>query len=367
MIRIIVSGGGTAGHINPAIAIVQKLEHLLGKENVEALFVGALGKMEMDIIPKQGYNVIGLPVRGFVRSLSVKNIKTAIDMLKAIKMARGVIDDFKPHIIIGFGGYASVPMLYGARRRDILCYIWEGNSFAGAANRLTSRYAKKAFISYESTAQFFPTPECIVSGNPINSRFFTLKRKSEEALAFFGVKPGQKVLFITGGSLGARKLNNAVLNYLDDIKSREDIFLIWQTGRYYYKEMMERVGEGCDNIWMGDYISHMEHAYSAADLVVCRSGASTVTEVASGALAVLFVPSSGVTDDHQTKNAAELVASGAAELLTDATCESELIPKAFELLGDDEKLELMRRKIVDFAKIDAAEIIVKEILKDAKY
>ncbi len=366
MLKIIVSGGGTAGHINPAISVVKALEQELGRDNVEALFVGAEGKMEMSLVPKSGYNIVGLPVRGFIRSLSFKNINIAYNMVRAIFKAKKIIKEFKPDVVMGFGGYASVPVLYASRKVKVLRYVWEGNSFAGAANHMVGKWAKKAFVSYDSTARFFPLSTVVVSGNPISSRFLSLKAKSEEALSAFGVSPHQKVVFVTGGSLGARKLNDSVVAYIDVLKERKDIFIIWQTGSYYFEEMKNVVGECPDNIWIGSYISNMEHAYSAADLVVCRSGASTVTEVASGGLAVVFVPSSSVTDDHQTKNAAELVASGAALKLTDAECVERLVPYALELLKDGQKLAEMRANIVNFIKTDAAKVIAKEILRDVE-
>ena len=365
-LKIIASGGGTAGHINPAISVVKALEEELGKENVEVLFVGATGKMEMKLVVKHGYNIVGLPVQGFIRSLSLKNIRVAFNMMMAIIKAKKIIKSFKPDVVFGFGGYASAPILFASRKADIKRYVWEGNSFAGAANRMVGRYAKKAFVSYESTGRFFPSSEIVVSGNPINSKFATLERKRSQALDSFGISPEQKVIFVTGGSLGARKLNDSVVAHLDLLREREDIFLIWQTGSYYYDEMMKIAGECPKNIWMGDYISNMEHAYSAADIVVCRSGASTVTEVASSRLAVIFVPSSNVTDDHQTKNAAELVDVGAALKITDSECEKRLIPYTLELLGDETLLAEMREKIVKFAKIDAAKVIAEEIIKDVR-
>lgn len=366
-IKIIVSGGGTAGHIYPAISVVRALEKELGVENVEVLFVGAEGKMEMRIVPQNGYKIIGLNVRGLIRKLSFDNIKILYNLFRSISKASKIIDEFKPDVVIGFGGYASTPVMFAARNRDLYRYVWEGNSFAGLSNRLTGRYAKKVFVSYENMERFFPNNNIIVSGNPIRNNFSSLAKKSPNALASFNFLNNQKVVLVTGGSLGARNLNEAVLNYIELIRANPNVGFIWQTGSYYYKEYVQKLEANMpENIRICEFITNMDEAYSVADLIICRSGASTVTEVAHSKLAAIFIPSSGVTDDHQTKNAEALAESGAALLIKDSQAKEQMIPLAFELLNDDEKLLQMQQKIAIFAKSNAAQIIAEEILKDVR-
>ncbi|MEG1648733.1 MAG: undecaprenyldiphospho-muramoylpentapeptide beta-N-acetylglucosaminyltransferase [Rikenellaceae bacterium] len=366
-IKIIASGGGTAGHIYPAISVIKALEQNLGKENLEVLFVGAEGKMEMRIVPENGYRIQGLKVRGLIRKISFENVKIALDLWRSILKAGKIIKEFNPDVVIGFGGYASAPIMFAARNKNICRYVWEGNSFAGLSNRLTGKYAKKVFVSYDNMQHFFPDSKIVVSGNPIQNKFSTLTKKSPDALATFGFEKDQKIILITGGSLGARNLNEATFTNLDTILTNHNIGVIWQTGSYYYKEYKDKLGANAPkNVFLCEFIKNMEQAYSAADIIICRSGASTVTEVAQSKLAAIFVPSSGVTDDHQTKNAKALAEGGAAMLVKDSDAKQQMIPLALSLLNDENKLEEMRQKIGTFAKSNAAQIIAEEILKDVR-
>lgn len=366
-IKIIVSGGGTAGHIYPAISVVKALEQILGKDGVEVLFIGAEGKMEMRIVPDNGYKIIGLRVRGLIRKICFENIKIALDLWRSVRMASKIIKEFKPDVVIGFGGYVSAPVMFAARNRDVCRYVWEGNSFAGLSNRLTGKYAKKVFVSYDNMERFFPKNQIVVSGNPIQNKFSLLEKKSPDALAAFGFENNQKVVLVTGGSLGARNLNEAMFAHIDDIVANPQIGFIWQTGSYYYNEYVKKLGDNPPkNIRLSEFIKNMDAAYSAADVIVCRSGASTVTEVAHSKLAAIFIPSSGVTDDHQTKNAEALAKGGAAILIKDSDAKEQMVSSALSLLKDDAKLLEMQRKISTFVKSNAAQIIAEEILKDVR-
>lgn len=364
-VKIIASGGGTAGHIYPALAVLDRIESELGKENCEVLFIGVEGKMECRIVPQHGYKITTLKVSGLVRSFSFKNIKTTFNLLFSLIKVIKIMRDFKPDIVIGFGGYVSAPVIFAASRFNNLRYIWEGNSFAGLANRATGKYCNAIFASFPTLSRFFPDKEIIISGSPIRGDFSNLKRKNSEALSRFNFCKDQKIIFITGGSLGARQMNEAVLAHIERLTRDKSIGVIWQTGRLYYEEMVERTSAfDCSNIWMGAFIDSMAAAYAISDVVVCRSGSSTVAEVACCGIATLFVPSSGVTDDHQTKNAQSIVDSGAATMVSDSESIEKMIPMAISLLGDDEKRAEMGRKIVEFAHKDAATIIVNKILSD---
>ncbi|MFI3314449.1 MAG: undecaprenyldiphospho-muramoylpentapeptide beta-N-acetylglucosaminyltransferase [Rikenellaceae bacterium] len=366
--RVIVSGGGTAGHIYPAVSVVKSLEKQLGKENCTALFVGAKGKIEERIVPKEGYELVALPVRGLIRSFSFQNIKTVIGVIKSFFTSLRVIKEFKPNAVIGFGGYASLPIMLAAKFYNINLYIWEGNSFAGLTNKLLNKYAKRAFVSFENMERFFDKDKIIISGNPIRDDFSSIEKKSEVALNHFGFSKEQKVLLIVGGSSGAKAINNAVLKNIDLLIERDDIGVIWQTGNHYYKEIsdtLESKGK-LNNIYVAPFIENMKLAYSVCDVITCRSGASTVTEVSRCKLAAIFVPSSGVTDDHQTKNAEVVVAGDAAIMFNDNEIADKLVPTALELLSSNQKREDMSQKIAKFAHSDAAHIIASQLIEDFK-
>ena len=367
-IRIIVSGGGTGGHIYPAVSVVETLEKRLGKEHVEVLFVGAEGKMEMQKVPALGYRIVGLPVVGLQRRLTLKNLKVPFRVMQSLLKARKVLSGFKPDIVVGFGGYASLPLLWQAQRMGYPTVLWEGNSFAGMANRMLSRKADRVCVSYDNMERFFGKDKIVITGNPVRGRFDGLQKKSPESLEYFGFREERPILLVTGGSLGARVINESVMKYMERLVSEKKINLIWQVGGYYFEEMKERMKPyaGSDNVWMAPFIDRMDYAYAVADLVVARAGASTVTELSLAGVPALFIPASGVTDDHQTKNARSLVDKGAAEMLSDAEAVEKMLPFAETLLADKEKLAGMAQKIKEFAVRDSADIMVNIVLEEAE-
>ncbi len=367
-IRIIVSGGGTGGHIYPAVAVVEALERRLGREQVSVLFVGAEGKMEMTKVPSLGYRIEGLPIVGLQRRLTLRNLQVPGKILRSLNRSRRILKEFRPDVVAGFGGYASLPLLWQAQRMHLPTVVWEGNSFAGMANRLLSRRICAACVSYEGMERFFPADRIVKTGNPVRGVFGRLPRKSPEALSYFGFDGSRPVLLVTGGSLGARVVNRSVQQGLSRLISRGEIDLIWQTGSYYYEEMrafLSRLGDA-PNVWCAPFIERMDYAYSAADLAVSRAGASAVTELSLSGVPALFIPSSNVTDDHQTKNASALVSGGAAVMLSDAEAEMKMLPVAESLLFDGERLERMSRQIRLFSQPDAADRMAGILLRAAE-
>ncbi len=368
-IRIIVSGGGTGGHIYPAVAVVEALERRLGREHVEALFVGAEGKMEMSKVPALGYRIEGLPIVGLQRRLTLRNLQVPGKMLRSLNKARRILKEFRPDAVAGFGGYASLPLLWQAQRMHLPTVVWEGNSFAGMANRWLASRVRAACVSYDGMDRFFPADRIVKTGNPVRGVFGVLPRKSPEALAYFGFDGSRPVLLVTGGSLGARVVNRSVQQGLRRLIERREIDLIWQTGGYYYEEMrafLQSCGDA-PNVWCGAFIDRMDYAYAAADLAVSRAGASAVTELSLSGVPALFIPSSNVTDDHQTKNAEALAAAGAAVLLTDAEAVEKMLPLAEALLADATRRHGMSEKIRAFSQPDAADRVAGVLLRAAGY
>lgn len=364
--KIIFSGGGTGGHIYPAVAVAEELQKRIGKENVEILFVGALGKMEMTKVDELGFRIVGLPVSGLKRKLTLENFKVVWNSVKSIFLARKVIQNFKADIVVGFGGYASLPIVGAAQMMSVPTILWEGNSFAGLANRVLSKRAKKVVVSFDGMDKFFSKEKIEVLGNPVRGDFSQINKKSEESKEYFGFKVDRPTIVVTGGSLGARALNDAILRYFDEIVEKKEINLVWQCGAYYYKEMLQKIeNKGAhENVWVSDFINKMKYAYEIADLVVARSGASTVTELALARCASVFVPSSNVTDDHQTKNAKSLVDLGAALMLKDDdTLKEKMIPFAVETVKNRVKIEQLESEITKVSKPSSAKAIVDLIIK----
>ncbi len=365
-LKIIVSGGGTAGHIYPAVALVQTLETILGKENVDVLFVGAQGKMEMERVPELGYRIEALPIAGLQRKFSIKNLLLPIKIAKSLMSARSIIANFNPDIVVGFGGYASAPILKMAQSADIPTVLWEGNSYAGMANRVLAKGADVICVAYSGMERFFPAQKIVVTGNPIRGNFGAAQQNVGEALDYFGFGGERAVLLVTGGSLGARVLNDSVLAYIDQIAKEKQIDIIWQCGSYYYEELKPKVDAlGSDNIHLAPFIKRMDLAYTLADLVVSRAGGSAIAELSLLGMAAIFVPSSGVAEDHQYKNAEALCTKGAAELVTDDKAKENLIPLALEIIADDKRLAKLRSSIKEFAYPDAALDIANIVLKNA--
>lgn len=367
MKRIILSGGGTGGHIYPAVAVAEALRRRFGEE-VELLFVGAEGKMEMEKVPALGYRIVGLPIAGLQRRLEWRNLLVPFKVLRSIRQARNVIRSFGADVVVGFGGYASAPVLWAAQRMGVPTVIQEQNSYAGVTNKILARGACRICTAYEGMERFFPKEKIILTGNPLRGRFSKSGTPRAEALDYFGFTPGRKVVLVVGGSLGTRSLNEMMKTWLLSLGGGEaPVQVIWQTGKYYEREMQAFLAaHPVRGIWQGAFIERMDYAYAAADLVISRSGACTVSELCLVAKPVLFVPSPNVAEDHQTKNARALADKGAALLVPDAVCRTEAMPRALELLADEEALQRMSRNIEALARPDAAERIVDEIVRVMK-
>jgi UDP-N-acetylglucosamine--N-acetylmuramyl-(pentapeptide) pyrophosphoryl-undecaprenol N-acetylglucosamine transferase len=361
-IRIIVSGGGTGGHIFPAISIANALK-AKDPNGVKILFVGAEGRMEMERVPQAGYEILGLPVRGFDRSNPLKNIKTLYLAIISTLKARKIIREFKPQVAVGVGGYASGPLLKAASAYGVPTVIQEQNSYAGVTNKLLSSKASKICVAYSGMERFFPKEKILLTGNPVRQDLLLKSNAKEEGLSYFNLAPGKKTLLIMGGSLGARTLNESILDNLD-ILSGSDVQILWQTGKHYYNAIMEKLaGKVPDNVVVLEFLDRMDLAYAAADLIVSRAGASSISELCLLGKAVILVPSPNVAEDHQTKNAMALVDEGAAVLVPDFLARLELITQALKLIHEQRKLELLRTNISRLAQSNSAERIADEIMK----
>lgn len=369
-IRAIISGGGTGGHIFPALSIADKLKEL--SPDTEILFVGALGKMEMEKVPAAGYKIIGLPVAGLQRKMTLSNLALPFKVLKSIHIAGKIIKDFKPDIAIGVGGFASGPLLWSASRKGIPTLLQEQNGFAGLTNKMLGKNAGKICVAYEGMEKFFPADRIVLTGNPIRKEIVpsdpTMKA---EAMKFYGLDPSKRHLLIVGGSLGSGTLNKSMMKWIEDgCPSGEDVEVIWQCGKWYKAETDEFMknagakglgGETLSHIWHSDFIKRMDLAYAAADVVISRSGASTVSELCAAHKAAIFVPSPNVAEDHQTHNAMALVRKDAALIVKDADAPEKLLETAVRLLHDPERISLLEKNIAPLAKTDAADSIAKEI------
>ena len=359
--RVILSGGGTGGHIYPAVSVAEALKRKYGEE-VEILFVGAEGKMEMERVPALGYNIVGLPVAGLQRKFSLKNFSLPFKVLKSIRRAKRIVREFRPDIVVGFGGYASAPILRAAQKLNVPTVIQEQNSYAGVTNKILGKKARRVCVAYDDMGQFFPGERIVKTGNPLRGTFGDVSAKKVEALEYFGLQGGKPVILLVGGSLGTRTLNNAVLRWLDEVVAKQEIQLIWQTGKYYEAGLDEQLkGRELPGVWRGAFIERMDLAFAAADVVVSRAGASTVSELCLVGLPTIFVPSPNVSEDHQTKNARALSSVGAALLIRDAEAVERVIPEAAALAADTEKREVMRKNILDLGIPDSAERVVQEV------
>ena len=362
MKRVILSGGGTGGHIYPAVAVAEALKRRLG-DKVELLFVGAEGKMEMEKVPALGYRIVGLPIAGLQRRLDWRNLLVPFKVLKSLAKARRTIRDFQADVVVGFGGYASAPVLWAAQRMGVPTLIQEQNSYAGLTNKILAKRAKKICTAYEGMERFFPKERIRLTGNPLRGRFSKEGAAREEALAHFGFTAAKRTLLVVGGSLGTRSLNEMMKHWLTTLEGESPVQVIWQTGKYYEKEMQQFLAaHPTAHIWQGAFIDRMDYAYAAADLVLSRSGAGTVSELCLVAKPVLFVPSPNVAEDHQTANAKALVKEGAAAMVADSECREKAMPEALRLMADEEALQAMSRNLERLARPRAAEDIVDEIL-----
>ena len=359
--RIMISGGGTGGHIFPAISIANTLRKRF--PSCEILFVGAEDRMEMEKVPAAGYPIVGLPVSGFDRSNKLNNIKVIGKLLKSLRLASKTIREFKPDIAIGVGGYASGPTLWMAGRQGIPTLIQEQNSYAGVTNKLLARSARKICVAYEGMEKFFPYEKLIVTGNPVRSDLEEALTKKEEAIRFFGLDPNRKTILVVGGSLGARTINQSIIAGLDALYTLEDVQVIWQTGKNYNEEALKHLKayHGIP-VWCSDFITRMDYAYAAADLVISRAGAGSISELCLLKKPVILVPSPNVAEDHQTKNALALVVKNAALMIPDAEARERLIPTALEVVRDEKQLAMLGKNIELLAQHRSAVRIVDEIV-----
>lgn len=358
--RIIIAGGGTGGHIFPAIAIARALQRL--EPDIQLLFAGANGKMEMEKVPNAGYQIKGLDIAGLDRGQWWKNISLPFKIIKSLKQARGIISAFKPDMAVGVGGYSSFPVLRSAQRMGIPTVIQEQNSYAGKSNKILGAKAKKIFVAFDGMEQFFPADKLMNLGNPVRDNIVNYHDNQQEARLKFGLNTQKKTLFITGGSLGAKSISEAVMAGLDELL-QHDIQLIWQTGKLFYETVSNAVKGKEKNIKVVDFISDMESAYNAADIVISRSGASTIAELCVAGKTVIFIPYPFSAEDHQTKNAMALVNKNAALIVPNAEAGTKLIPKTIELFENKELQNILKNNILKLAIKNADEKIASDILK----
>ena len=370
--RIIVSGGGTGGHIFPAISIANAIREL--RPEADILFVGAEGRMEMQRVPDAGYRIIGLPVAGFDRKHLWRNVAVLAKLLKSQRLARRIVREFRPQVAIGVGGYASGPTLKVAAQMGVPTLIQEQNSYAGVTNKLLAKHARRICVAYEGMERFFPADRIVLTGNPVRQSLLACTASHEETCATFGLDAGRPTLLILGGSLGARTLNQTLTAALSTLRDRRDVQFIWQTGRIYIDQVRQAIAaftgqevtgpriDALPNLYVTDFIRDMAVAYRAADLVVSRAGAGSISEFCLLGKAVILVPSPNVAEDHQTKNAMALVHRNAALCVSDADAPSQLVPLALGTLGDAAQLASLREHISQMALPDSANVIAREAL-----
>lgn len=357
-LRIIIAGGGTGGHIFPAIAIANALKNL--RPGIKILFVGAKGKMEMEKIPQAGFDIKGLDIAGFNRSSLIKNIGLPWKLIKSFFQVRKIVSDFHPDAVVGVGGYSSFPVLRYAQQKGIQTFIHESNSFAGKSNILLGKRATRIFVATGGMEKFFPERKIVVTGNPVRKSIANNSVSREEGIRFFGLDPLQKTVLVTGGSLGAKSINESIAVNLEKFQANT-LQLIWQTGKPFSGQA-KKLADGRKNIWTGDFITKMEFAFSAADLVISRSGAMAIAELCVAAKPVVFVPYPFAAEDHQTVNAKYLVDHQAAIMIKDAEASNNLVPAVLDLANDLKKQEEMKRNISSLAVANADEKIATEIL-----
>lgn len=359
-IRLIISGGGTGGHIFPALSIAGAVKAKC--PTAEILFVGAENRMEMQRVPAAGYRIIGLPVSGFDRKHLLKNIAVLWRLMKSRRQARRIIRDFKPHVAVGVGGYASGPTLKEAGAMGIPTLLQEQNSYAGVTNKLLAKQAACICVAYEGMERFFPKEKIKLTGNPVRQNLLEATITHDDAVRAFGLDPTKKTILIVGGSLGARTLNESMLAAWDTL-GESGVQFVWQTGKYYHEQITAQLrGRELSNVHMCDFISSMDAAYAAADLVISRAGAGSISEFCLLGKAVILVPSPNVAEDHQTKNALALVDKEAALYVKDADAPSQLITLALTTIKDEEKLTQLRTNILTLAHHHAAEVIADEVI-----
>ena len=360
-LNVLVSGGGTGGHIFPALSIANEVRRRHPEANI--LFVGAEGRMEMEKVPAAGYKIIGLPVSGFDRKHLLRNIKVVARLLKSMNMARNILKDFKPDIAIGVGGYASGPMLKEAQKQGIPTLLQEQNSYAGVTNKLLAAKADRICVAYEGMERFFPQDKIVLTGNPVRRNLLECGATPEQARQAMGVDPNRKTILIIGGSLGARTINNAIISGLQQIgEASYNVQVLWQTGKIYDRQCREALeASGVKNVSQMAFISNMDMAYRAADLIVSRAGASSISELQLLGKPAILVPSPNVAEDHQTKNAMALSTRDAAIMVTDADASALLVDTMLKTVTDDALLTSLGDNVSKMALRDAAERIVDEV------
>ncbi|MBS1634790.1 MAG: undecaprenyldiphospho-muramoylpentapeptide beta-N-acetylglucosaminyltransferase [Bacteroidetes bacterium] len=364
-LKVILSGGGTGGHIFPAVAIANEIKRLV--PDADILFVGALGKMEMEKVPAAGYRIIGVPIAGLQRKFTLSNFKLPFLIIKSLLKTRKIIREFQPDVVVGTGGYASGPLLRAATGKGVPALIQEQNSFAGITNKILSKKVNRICVAYEGMERFFPKEKIILTGNPVRQDIANVKAKRDEALGYFKLDSAKPVILLIGGSLGARTMNEAMGADLQ-LLAEQGVQLIWQTGKGYFEKAKQQTASfSAQHITAYDFISRMDLAYAAADVVISRAGASSVSELCNIGMPCILVPSPNVAEDHQTKNAMALVNKQAAILVKDQDAHEQLVKRALELITDKPKQKELQSNIATMAFHNSAHVIATEVLKLAKY
>ena len=358
-VKVIIAGGGTGGHIFPAIAIANALKKM--RPDTEILFIGAKGKMEMEKVPQAGYKIEGLDIAGFNRSSLIKNIGLPFKLIKSFFQVRRIFSEFKPDAAIGVGGYSSFPVLRYAQAKNIATFIHEANSFGGRSNMLLSKKAMKVFVATDGMEKFFPANKIIITGNPVRQNIIASNITREEGIKYFNLDPSKRTVLSVGGSLGAKNINEALCENLNEFE-KNNIQLIWQTGKPFVEKAKQKA-QGEKNIWVNDFINEMPYAYAAADVVVSRSGAMTIAELCVVKKPSLFVPFPFAAEDHQTVNAMKLVSKNAALIVKDAEVKERLMSELMGLVKDDARQEELKRHIGALAILNADTRVAEEVLK----
>lgn len=361
-LRVIIAGGGTGGHIFPAVAIGHALKRM--HPDTQLLFVGALGRMEMEKVPLEGFEIVGLDIVGFNRSNMFKNLSLPFKIIKSALKARSIIKEFKPNVVVGVGGYASFPMLNAAQGMGIPTLVQEQNSYAGKSNKILGRKAKAVCVAYEKMERFFPKEKLVLTGNPVRAKISQSTVTKQEAISWFGLNSEKKIVLIIGGSLGAKSINEAIDAGLMDIL-KEDVQVIWQTGKPYYETAVSSAALHQAKVKVFDFIREMDYAYAAADVVVSRAGALAIAELCIVAKPVIFVPYPYAAEDHQTSNAMALVEHNAAMMVKDSDAKAELVKKLKNLLHDNAMQEVMKNTLRSMAIKNADERIANKVIEIA--
>ncbi len=361
-LRVIIAGGGTGGHIFPAIAIGHALQRL--QPGTELLFVGAIGKMEMEKVPQEGFEIIGLDIAGLNRGSILKNISLPYKLLKSRMQAQAIVKQFKPSAIVGVGGYASFPVLHAGQMMNVPTLIQEQNSFAGKSNKILGKRAKAICVAYENMEQFFPKAKIILTGNPVRKSISEMSKTSQEGKRFFGLTNDVKTILVVGGSQGARSVNESIHHLLGELMT-ENVQLIWQTGKHYYEHAVKQAEKYNGRVKVYEFIREMDYAYAAADIVVSRAGALAIAELCIAGKPVIFVPLPSAAEDHQTSNAMALVSHDAALLVKDSEAKVELLKKIKTVLYDNAMQQTMAANLKTMAIKDADERIARKVMEIA--